>query len=384
MSKYIIEIDGPIASYYISKRYINNELKKAGGKPVEVHISSLGGSLDQALGIHKAFSEYEGEITAVLSGFVASSATIIAMGANDIIMDDTAFFLIHKVMAWVDEWGSMNDDDLDKLIEKLEKEKQENKKMDIVIARIYARRTGKSIDDIHTLMTKDTWLNAEETKQWGFIDSIYQVEPAQRVNVWEDMRRVALVEAAGLPPMPRKKEAAAQNDDNGNTAAKAIMSMLDTLKNMLGKNNNGEDNHKDDHQNNNSKKTQMDKEKFAALFAVLNLEAMESTDDGVYINMEQAEAINNALAEADQVKKDLEAARENLNSVLNALDEIDQKVKDAELPADKIAMVKSIIAAKPGAPATTTNAGDNNPTGDVDWEVINNLPHNKAVDNMIL
>ncbi len=383
MSKHIIEIDGPIALYYISKRYINNELKKAGGKPVEVRISSLGGSLDQALGIHKALSEYEGGVSAVLSGFVASSATIIAMGAGEIIMDDTAFFLVHKVMSWVDEWGSMNEDDLDKLIEKLTKEKDENKKMDLVIARLYSKRTGKSITDIHNLMTKDTWLNADEAKQWGFVDAVHEVEPAQRVNAWDDMRRVALVEAAGLPVMPRQNKTTSQSSTD--VVEKTAKSILDTFKHLLGKNNQGKNNQGDNNQNNNSSKTKnMDKTKFAALFAVLNLDAMESTDDGIYLNMEQAEAINKALADIDKVKNDLTAARNNLNTVLNALDEIDPKVKTVESAEEKINQVKSIIAAKPGTQATTNNAGDNNDTDGVDWDAINNLPHNREADEVIL
>jgi len=40
-------------------------------------------------------------------------------------MNENSFYLIHKAMNWVDEWGSMNEDEIDALIAKLETQKQQ-------------------------------------------------------------------------------------------------------------------------------------------------------------------------------------------------------------------------------------------------------------------
>jgi len=45
---------------------------------IEVHISSLGGSVDHAVAIHDRFSSH-GNVTAILTGMVASAATILAL-----------------------------------------------------------------------------------------------------------------------------------------------------------------------------------------------------------------------------------------------------------------------------------------------------------------
>jgi len=159
---------------------------------------------------------------------------------------------------------------------------------------------------------------------------------------------------------------------------KASNSILDKIKGLFPK--------KDDSTpNNNSNKANMDATKFAALFAVLNLTAMESTKDGVHMSMEQAEQINTALADAVKAKADMTAAQTERDSVLTALNEIDPTVAAAEGHAAKVTAVKAKLAAKPGKQPTGNGGGDGgSPSADgVDWDAINNLPHNQAADQVV-
>ncbi|MGV8828238.1 MAG: Clp protease ClpP [Breznakibacter sp.] len=384
MSKYIIEIDGPISSYYISKNFISNELKRAGSKEVELRISSLGGAVDHALAIHELLVKH-GNVTAVLSGFVASSATIIALGAKTIRMSENAFFLVHKVMSYVDEWGLMNEDDLDRVIENLTKNKEENKKMDLVIARIYARKTGKTIEEVHALMQKDTWLNAEETKTWGFVDEVYELDSASKQNFLEDPRRVAMIQASGLP-LPKRGN---QHGDNNPTPAptidqaieKASNIFIDKVKNLFPGVFPTNANHKT-----NSKPTQMSNtQKLAALVAVLAVAGLEvDQEGGAFFNAEQLEKLNQLAQENATLKANATTAQNERNQVLNALDEIDPTVKAAQGHEAKVNAIKVKLAAKPGAAPTQNDGGDGKTTDGVNWDVINSLPHNKEVDNNIL
>ncbi|OFY94732.1 MAG: hypothetical protein A2491_21750 [Bacteroidetes bacterium RIFOXYC12_FULL_35_7] len=105
MATKTIVIDGPIGQYSFSKQFMRNELSGQSKNPILIKISSLGGSVDDALNIYDQFIEH-GSVTAELSAFVASSATLISLGAKTVRMNENSFYLIHKAMNWVDEWGS--------------------------------------------------------------------------------------------------------------------------------------------------------------------------------------------------------------------------------------------------------------------------------------
>jgi len=73
MTTKVIVIDGYIGPYGYSKQFIRNELTGQSKNAVTVKISSLGGSVDDALNIYDQFIEHS-NVTAELSAFVASSA----------------------------------------------------------------------------------------------------------------------------------------------------------------------------------------------------------------------------------------------------------------------------------------------------------------------
>ncbi len=80
-------------------------------------------------------------------------------------------------MNWVDEWGSMNEDEIDALIAKLEIQKQQLAKVTLQLAKMYVRKTGKTLDEIISLMKQQTWLTADEAKNWGFVDEVFNNLP---------------------------------------------------------------------------------------------------------------------------------------------------------------------------------------------------------------
>lgn len=107
-----------------------------------MRVSSLGGSVDDALDIRQQFLDH-GNVTCYLYGYVASAATILATGAKKTCMSRYAFYLIHKVSNWVDAWGNYNADQIQQLIDDLKANKLENDKMDLVLANLYANKCKK-------------------------------------------------------------------------------------------------------------------------------------------------------------------------------------------------------------------------------------------------
>ena len=173
MDQHVLDIDGFIGGWGYSKSFIRNFLASSGKDPVTIRVSSLGGDVDHAIAIHNQFVEH-GNVTVVLTAFNASSATLITLGARRIQMHSNSFYLIHKALQWVDTWGNMKEDDLDAMIRSLEKQKSELDKITLVLAKMYARKSGKSTPEILDLMKQETWLTADEALAWGFIEEIIE------------------------------------------------------------------------------------------------------------------------------------------------------------------------------------------------------------------
>lgn len=355
MSKPFIDIDGYIGAGGYSKTYVKNFLAENKGKDVTANISSLGGDYNHGLNIHDQFATHK-NVTADLTGFVASSATVAAMGCKHVKASINSFFLIHQVMSWVDKWGYMNEDDLDAVIADLEKEKKDNEKMTLTAARIYAKRTGKPLNEIHDLMKEETWLTAEESKEWGFIDEVY--EPAEKVDLFADSKTMSMMKANGFP-IPERTNTSGSSTTEQPSADSIADKVFDKIKNIIpGKS------------NSNKNKIQMNKYDF--INTVLNVDGLESSDEkGVYLNAAQLAAINDKLKENDE-------AADNLNTANTELDALHPDVKKAEGIKDKVNVISEKLAKVPGAKPTNTSSDggtEGNQDDGVDWETLNSLPH---------
>lgn len=134
---------------------------------------------------------------------------------------------------------------------------------------------------------------------------------------------------------------------------------------------------------------------FSHLNSVLALEALEATDEGVFLNEEQLQSVEDRLElnqqlsverdQAIQLSTDAIAADETSRALLASAYEpfnaIDPSISIAETPAAKAEAIRTLLSQKPGVNAIQ-NLGtrDEIKTDEVDWNLINSLPHNKNVD----
>ncbi len=278
--KYHIDIDSYLGDWGISKRYIKRELENRKDKEVIVRINSLGGSLDHGLDIAEQFAQH-GNVTVEMFAFNASAATLASLGAKKIRISSSAFYLIHKVMNWIDVFDSLNADDIEKVIADLTEKKNDLNKMDLVVAEKYSKRTGKSISEILSLMKKGGWISAKEAKEWGFVDEI--IETTQKPNY---SNFINSVEKFDLP----------------------TNSLFET--NFF--------------TNNNSEKM---KKQYKTVNELLNIETLESSDEGAYLNEDQISTINSKLEEMQNSidEKDTEIANQKAKTT-----EVENKLKDSE------------------------------------------------------
>jgi hypothetical protein len=120
-------------------------------EPLEVEITSEGGSVFAGLQLSNILNRWKGEVTTHAVGFVASIATVILMAGKKIVVDSNCFCLIH--LPWSVVQGNKND--LEKEIDALEKCKH-------AMMSYYMRHSKVSAEEIEKCLENETWLLGDE------------------------------------------------------------------------------------------------------------------------------------------------------------------------------------------------------------------------------
>jgi hypothetical protein len=97
---------------------------------------------------------------------------------------------------------------------------------------------------------------------------------------------------------------------------------------------------------------------FAFLNTLLAVTSLEASDEGIYLNEAQAEAINTALEANQQIVTERDTARTERTTLIASLDAIDPTVAAAATPDEKILAIRAFIASKPAvAPVAVVGTG---------------------------
>lgn len=144
-----------------SPNVVTEALNKADGDDVEVTINSGGGDLFAGSHIFSELKDYEGNVEVKITGVAASSASIIAMGADSVKMSPTASLMVHNVSMVAA--GNSND---------FQHASNTLKTLNKTVANAYMEKTGMSQEDLLNMMDDETWLDADTAYKNGFIDEI--------------------------------------------------------------------------------------------------------------------------------------------------------------------------------------------------------------------
>ena len=129
---------------------------------IDLHISSPGGDVFEALAIMNALKEHPATKTVYIDGLAASAASFIAVGiGGEVIMRPGAEMMIHNAQGGA--WGDMND--MHAIIERLES-------ASATIADIYAAKTGTDAETWRAAMDAETWFSADEALVAGLVDKV--------------------------------------------------------------------------------------------------------------------------------------------------------------------------------------------------------------------
>ena len=301
---YNINIDDYIGRWGYSKQYIRNQLAGLKGKPVNVRISSLGGSVEHGLDIRQQFLDH-GDVTAYLYGLVASSATIAALGAKKVCISKYCMFLVHKVSNWVDAWGQMNADQIQELIDDLKENKLQNDKFDLVLAQMYANKCNKKIDEILDTLKAGRWLTAQEALEYGFVDEIIEDAKEDKVNLASFTDKLNVLGFPALPQMDNK-------EDKESGWFQRIMEKLDAFSPLLKS------------ENSTHLINLIMKKDYQKVNAILNVEGLEFDKDGkVTLTEAQVKALNEKVDALEKEASDKQAEVDDLTKQVDNLKKAD-------------------------------------------------------------
>ena len=170
--------DDRVATYNKFQNKIK-ELKAIEAKYLDINIKSPGGSVNDALLIHSTICTLENvSVTTICYGFTASAATLIAQAGKKRKICSNSLYLAHRALNVA--LGNVNE-----FREKL----TDLEKIDTTIAKLYADRSGNSIDIYQELMNRNNgngeWLTPQEVIDLKLADEILQLTSSVNMDTEE-------------------------------------------------------------------------------------------------------------------------------------------------------------------------------------------------------
>lgn len=146
---------------------------------IHLRIDSGGGDVFSARAMKTAIMQNPAKVIAHIDGLAASAASFLAMGADEVEIVDGGFIMIHNAQSFIDFFGYFNIEDIEKLIEDMQREMDLHTKINDAIASDYVKKTGVSKEKIMDWMSAETWFTAQGSLDNGFVDRIYDGEPVE-------------------------------------------------------------------------------------------------------------------------------------------------------------------------------------------------------------
>lgn len=152
----------------VTPKSIRDALSELGAvKNLDIHINSYGGSCVAGNAIINILDNYRKKngtsLNVYIEGIAASMGSGIASVGNNVYMADNALYMIHK--PW--SYAIGNADDMQKEIKVLDTVE------DTLVAN-YMRRFNGTEEELRQMMADETWLTADEAKEYGFVDEIIE------------------------------------------------------------------------------------------------------------------------------------------------------------------------------------------------------------------
>ncbi len=129
---------------------------------ITVRINSGGGDVFAAQTIGNLLEQHPATVTARIDGVCASAATVVTSHCNKVIAANDSTYMVHPVSMYC---GYANETDLQKYLEALATIKEN-------IISLYAKKTGRTKDEVTAWMDAESWWTGPQAKENGFADEL--------------------------------------------------------------------------------------------------------------------------------------------------------------------------------------------------------------------
>lgn|SRR5574343_124107 len=189
---------------------------------ITVRVNSPGGDVFDGIAIMnalKAHGEKKGKVTVIVEALAASIASVIAIGAADeLIMSEGSYLMIHN--PWTIAIGDA---------EEFEKAAGVLRQLAGTLAEIYARKSGKTKEEMLALMDAETWIDSAKALELGFADKAESgdlgLNSAFDLSVFKNVPEDLRIAAKGAKPTTiRDFEKILRNAGFSRSEARAVAS----------------------------------------------------------------------------------------------------------------------------------------------------------------
>lgn len=214
-----ILINGEIGGGMVTADGLRAQLGKIkDGEDARIVVNSPGGDCFEGIAVYNTIRDFarnfKGTITTYVQGMAASAASWIALAAssvserNKVVVEDNSVFMIH------DCWGLVigNRNDMRNAADFAER-------VDGVMQRMLAKKSGKSEAEIGGLMDAETWYFGDEIVKAGFADELVKEKKpdGEKVETEPDSKEEPEKESAdekkkNALALAKKRYADCQND----------------------------------------------------------------------------------------------------------------------------------------------------------------------------
>lgn len=154
----------PEPGLYIAPESFMEDLAAVKGKSnITIKINSCGGDLYTGIAIHNAIKGLTGHKVVVVEGIAASAASVIACAGDEVQVYPGSMVMIHGVAGLLYDYYTLAD------LKKLQKDFDASER---AIAEIYHAKTGLEVDQLRSMMTRETWMVGQEAIDNGFADTL--------------------------------------------------------------------------------------------------------------------------------------------------------------------------------------------------------------------
>lgn len=153
----IREIDIRLRNEYVSRMLLPDHPPT----PIWLHVHSPGGSLFAAFSTANQLQQIKTPIYSIVEGYAASAATMISMSCQKRFILPDAYMMIHQLSSIY--WG------------KYEELKDEMHLLNMLMESLkgfYGKHSKLTGDEIQDILKRDSWFNAAECMEKGFVDDI--------------------------------------------------------------------------------------------------------------------------------------------------------------------------------------------------------------------